>query len=346
MPKVSIIVPLFNKSKYITATLESIFHQKFDDYEVIIINDGSTDDGPKIVESYEKKDQRILLINIPNGGVSNARNIGLRYARGEWIQFLDGDDCIDPQYLLNGVELAERMGVDILFTNFQMVDENGKLIKKVFSQYQGIADQECLCRKFIEYQYENGFFGYISNKLIRRNLFEKSGAMFPVGIKLAEDLDFYAHLYPFVKKAYFAPINSFFYLQTEMNYQNNNTIDYYSQLIIHLDIKRWFEKTKQYFQYQKVIDSKVAEYIYFVLFYTNESGKSIKNYFNEIGNNDEIIACIHPEEFKGFIKWILKAVSKNKYTTVLVLLNVRKAIREVYRRIKRNGRDIPLQSRR
>ena len=95
MPKVSIIVPLFNKSKYIAATLESILQQKFDDYEVIIINDGSTDESPQIVEEYAEKDHRICLINIPNGGVSNARNVGLKYARGEWIQFLDGDDLID-----------------------------------------------------------------------------------------------------------------------------------------------------------------------------------------------------------------------------------------------------------
>ena len=130
MPKVSIIVPLFNKSKYIAATLDSILQQKFDDYEVIIINDGSTDESPQIVEEYAEKDHRICLINIPNGGVSNARNVGLNYARGGWIQFLDGDDLIDPQYLLEGIALAESAGVDILFTNFQMIDENGKLVKE------------------------------------------------------------------------------------------------------------------------------------------------------------------------------------------------------------------------
>ena len=60
-----------------------------------------------------------------------------------------------------------------------MIDENGKLVKEVFNQYQGTADQEGLCRNFIEYQYENGFFGYISNKLIRRKLLEKSKTVFP-----------------------------------------------------------------------------------------------------------------------------------------------------------------------
>lgn len=342
MPKVSIIVPLFNKSKYIAATLESILQQKFDDYEVIIINDGSTDESPQIVEEYAEKDHRICLINIPNGGVSNARNVGLKYARGEWIQFLDGDDLIAPQYLLEGIALVESAGVDILFTNFQMIDENGKLVKEVFNQYQGTADQEGLCRNFIEYQYENGFFGYISNKLIRRKLLEKSKAAFPIEISLAEDLDFYAHLYPYVQKAYFAPINSFFYLQTDMNYQNNSMIDYYSQLIVHLDIKRWFVTTNQYSRYQKILDRKVAEYVYFVLFHTNESGKRIKGYFSKIGKSDEILECIHPEQFSGFIKWLLKAVAKKSYNTALILLNGRKMIRGIYRRLRKNGRNIPL----
>jgi glycosyltransferase involved in cell wall biosynthesis len=342
MPKVSIIVPLFNKSKYIAATLESILHQKFEDYEVIIINDGSTDDGPQIVEGYAEKDHRICLLNIPNGGVSNARNVGLKHARGEWIQFLDGDDLIDPQYLSEGIALAESVGVDILFTNFQMIDENGKLVKQVFNQYQGTVDQEGLCRNFIEYQYKNGFFGYISNKLIRRKLLEKSKAVFPIEICLAEDLDFYAHLYPYVQKAYFAPINSFFYLQTDTNYQNNSMIDYYSQLIVHLDIKRWFVTTNQYSQYQKILDRKVGEYVYFVLFHTNESGKSIKGYFSKIGKSDEILECIHPEQFNGFIRWLLKAVAKKSYNTALVLLNGRKMIRGIYRRGRKNGRNIPL----
>ena len=334
MPKVSIIIPLFNKSKYIAATLESILNQEFNDYEVIVVNDGSTDESPQIVKSYAEKDPRIKLTNIPNKGVSNARNVGLHLASGDWIQFLDGDDLIAPQYLLKSIVLAESTGVEILLTNFQMIDEICKLIKKIFNRYRGMTDQEGLCRNFIEYQYRNGFFGFISNKLIKRKLLEKSKAIFPVNIRLAEDLDFYAHLYPFVEKAYFAPIDSFFYLQTDTNYQNNNSIDYYSQLIVHLDIKKWFVSTKQYFIYQNILDRKVAEYVYFVFFYTKENGNSIKKYFNTIVNRDEIMACIHPEDFQGFTKWLLKAVLKKNYIVVLALLNGRKAIRGVYRRLK------------
>ena len=75
MPKVSIIIPVFNKDKYISATIESILRQKFTDYEVIAVNDGSTDNSLQILKKYEEKDSRLFVIDIPNGGVSNARNV-------------------------------------------------------------------------------------------------------------------------------------------------------------------------------------------------------------------------------------------------------------------------------
>src|SRR5699024_8715195 len=130
--------------------------------------------------------------------------------------------------------------------------------------------------------------------------------------------------------------------KTDTYYQKNSMIDYYSQLIVHLDIKRWFVTTNQYSQYQKILDRKVGEYVYFVLFHTNESGKSIKGYFSKIGKSDEILECIHPEQFNGFIRWLLKAVAKKSYNTALVLLNGRKMIRGIYRRGRKNGRNIPL----
>ena len=193
MPKVSIIIPVFNKDKYISATIESILRQKFTDYEVIAVNDGSTDNSLQILKKYEEKDSRLFVIDIPNGGVSNARNVGLSYASGEWIQFLDGDDKIDEEYLKNAVEIAEAVNADILFTKFQMVNSIGQVVKEVTVEQTGCFGQNELCGFFANQQYENGFYGYISNKLIRKMILDKSGAMLPVGIKLAEDLDFFAN---------------------------------------------------------------------------------------------------------------------------------------------------------
>lgn len=334
MPKVSIIIPVYNKSQYISSTLESVLQQKYQDFEVIVVNDGSTDDSLSIINNYAEKDDRIRLIDIPNGGVSNARNIGIRYSRGEWIQFLDGDDKIDLDYLSKGIQLIEGLDIDILFTNFQMIDKDGTYRKKISASRQGIHNQTELCEAFIEDQYKNGFFGYISNKLIRRSIIERSNAAFPIDITLAEDLDFYAHLYPYIKKAYFAEITSFYYLQTDDNYLNRNEIDYYSQLIVQLDIRRWFIYSKEYVEYQKILDKKVSEYVFFTLFHGNENGQDVKLLYEKMIENQEIIGCIHPEYFGKFEKCLLQAVKKKNYIVILLLLNGRRVIRALYRRIK------------
>lgn len=95
---ISIVIPLYNKEETITNTLESIFRQTYSDFEIIIINDGSTDDSVKII-NQKFNDKRIRIINQKNSGVSAARNKGIEESRGEWISFLDGDDEWLPNYL-------------------------------------------------------------------------------------------------------------------------------------------------------------------------------------------------------------------------------------------------------
>lgn len=336
MPKVSIIIPVFNKDKYISATIESILRQKFTDYEVIAVNDGSTDNSLQILKKYEEKDSRLFVIDIPNGGVSNARNVGLSYASGEWIQFLDGDDKIDEEYLENAVEIAEAVNADILFTKFQMVNSIGQVVKEVTVEQTGCFGQNELCGFFANQQYENGFYGYISNKLIRKMILDKSGAKFPVGIKLAEDLDFFANLYPVVENAYFLNRNSFYYLQTENNYLFNEKIDYISQLKIQLDIKQWFIRSGCYLNYQRILDKKISDYVFFSLFHALENNLKVKEVYQKIVDNKETMNSLSCEGFKGFSKALLLAVKRRNYFRVFFLLKSRDVARTIYRRIK-NG---------
>lgn len=98
MPEVSVIIPVYNKCKYIETSLRSVLEQSFRDLEVIAVNDGSTDESLAVLNQLAEADERIRVLDIPNGGVSNARNVGLSYARGQWIQFLDADDLLEPGY--------------------------------------------------------------------------------------------------------------------------------------------------------------------------------------------------------------------------------------------------------
>ena len=220
MPKVSIIMPIYNKEKYLKAALDSVLNQTWTDWELIAVNDGSTDESLSILKEYQSNNPKIRIINQRNRGVSAARNAGLTVANGKWIQFLDGDDRIDRDYLSIAVPIVEKEQAQILFSSFEEVDEEEKVFKKigiVETNLQSIFkcdNQSELCYLFIKYQFQNGFFGFISNKLFRRDLWENAGSCFPETIKLAEDLDFYVHLYPFVERSVFIDNTSFYYLHT------------------------------------------------------------------------------------------------------------------------------------
>ena len=95
MTAISIIVPLYNKKKYLTKMLNSVLAQSFSDFELLIIDDGSTDGSELIADEYAERDSRIRVWHISNRGVSHARNVGLSLSKGEYITFVDADDSID-----------------------------------------------------------------------------------------------------------------------------------------------------------------------------------------------------------------------------------------------------------
>ncbi|MDC8004592.1 glycosyltransferase family 2 protein [Aureisphaera galaxeae] len=102
---VSVIVPLYNKQQYVAKTIQSVLDQTYADFEIVVVNDGSTDDSEKVVKTFQ--DPRIRLITIENSGVSVARNTGIEKAQYPWISFLDGDDWWDPNFLAEMVKAME-----------------------------------------------------------------------------------------------------------------------------------------------------------------------------------------------------------------------------------------------
>lgn len=334
MPKVSIIMPLYNKETYITSSVESVLRQTFYDYELIVVDDGSTDRSAEIVQNYANQDNRIRLVKIKNSGVSNARNVGLSQAEGEWIQFLDADDQIDREYLFKSMKILEKEAPDILFSDFWMVNPQGKKVRQITSDLTGDRNQKELCDTYISLQDKNGFFGFISNKLFKRSLLMESGASFSVKIKLAEDLDFYSQIYPYAQKVYFSSVCSFYYLQTNENYLYDTKIDYLIQLQIQLHIRKWFQKIGTYNKYKEYLDKKVADYIYYSLFYAFEEKQNCEREYAAILENKDAMACIKVEQHRGFSKQILASMGQENKKRIEHLLRSRMLVRKIYRRIR------------
>jgi len=123
---VSVIIPLYNKERTISNTIESVLNQSYKDFELIIVNDGSTDRSINAVEKF--KDDRIRIINKSNGGVSSARNRGIMEAKSEWIAFLDGDDYWEPSFLSTLIDLKARYPDAGLYTGQYAQVNNAKEI--------------------------------------------------------------------------------------------------------------------------------------------------------------------------------------------------------------------------
>jgi glycosyltransferase involved in cell wall biosynthesis len=184
-PFVSVVVPVYNGERYLSRTLDSIIAQTVSDWEIVAVNDGSTDDSQKILDEYAKKyPQKISIISVNNGGISRARNTGVSAARGTFIAFIDQDDLWKPEKLERQVRMfSENDNLGISFTNESIIDGNGALVhEKVFAlnnKMKGDVFEQILFDNFIP----------ISSVMLRRSLFREIGGFDPQ-YSLAEDYDF------------------------------------------------------------------------------------------------------------------------------------------------------------
>lgn len=138
MPKVSVIVPIYNSEKTLDRCLDSIVGQTHRDLEIILVNDGSADGSLQKCREYADRDSRIIVIDKPNGGVSSARNAGIERATGEYTAFVDSDDWLDLTMYEKLAAKAEKDGLDLTVCRFYTVCEGGHRIEK--STYHGLED--------------------------------------------------------------------------------------------------------------------------------------------------------------------------------------------------------------
>ncbi|MBI9046108.1 MAG: glycosyltransferase [Anaerolineaceae bacterium] len=190
----SVIIPLYNMAQYIERALLSILHQTYQNFEIIVVDDGSNDEGEKIVDFITQKDSRIKLFKLNhNQGVSAARNIGISQARGEVIAFLDADDEWEPQYLDMILLLRKDFpNCEGFASSYRFIESNGKVSNpKIYE----LDDQSFrgILRNYFLYSFQDAPI-YTSSMTITKEALHKLGG-FPNGIKCGEDLDLFFRLY-------------------------------------------------------------------------------------------------------------------------------------------------------
>lgn len=187
-PFISIIIPCYNLQEYIQSCLESVFAQTFQDYEVVLVDDGSTDASAKIVSQVLEasgREHQVRLLTQNNGGVARARNLALAEARGEWVLFLDGDDELEPD-ALEGLAAKATEETDWVCAGRTLVDEEGRLLETVqLVPYAGTVDSWCARMDTMQ-----GMYVYLFHKLYRRELILQNSIHFDERLRVSEDLAF------------------------------------------------------------------------------------------------------------------------------------------------------------
>ncbi|MBP3847839.1 glycosyltransferase [bacterium] len=187
MPKISVIIPIYNVEKYLRQCLDSVVNQTIKDIEIICVNDGSTDNSQAILNEYAKKDERFVVINQVNQGLSVARNNGLNSATGKYVAFIDSDDyLLNNNYFEKLYNACEKYNADIAVAGIiRGNNRSSKYIYKVEKEEvtNDYKDKLLLC--------DVPDSNYVWNKLYKRESLLATGIIFPPG-KLYEDL-YYTH---------------------------------------------------------------------------------------------------------------------------------------------------------
>lgn len=193
MDKVSIIVPVYNGSNYLEKCLNSLINQTYKNIEIIVINDGSIDNSLEIIKRYQKNDQRIILIDKKNTGVSDSRNKGIEKATGDYICFLDADDFYENNYVEVMLNIIKKENVDVIRCNYKVVDEKNELIENgKIDSYQGKRYDQKMIRDIIIPKCLSGSIPCFCVLLMikKKSLKEE----FPLDINMMEDVIFYLKL--------------------------------------------------------------------------------------------------------------------------------------------------------
>lgn len=239
MPKVSIIVPVYNVEKYLKKCLDSLVNQTLQDVQIIIVNDGAEDNSGKIARKYQEKySNKILYLEKENGGLSDARNFAFPYVKGEYIGFVDSDDYIELTMYEKMYEKAKSENADLVECNFAWVYDNKTKL------------DICSCYKYKKEAFINGRV-MMCNKIFKTEKIINN--KFPVGLRY-EDVQFFYTILPNISSASCIDEVMYYYMQREnsiVNNQNEKTKDIFTIL---QNIVSYYKENNLYEEYKQELE--------------------------------------------------------------------------------------------
>ena len=251
---VSIVVPIYNAEQYLRRCVDSILNQEYTDFELLLVNDGSTDASGDICEEYGDQDPRVIVIQKENTGVSDSRNRALDRARGKYLQFLDSDDWITPDATRLFVRAAEEYGCDMVISDFYRV-VGERLSTKGDIEEEGVLTRE----EFAAHMMENPadfYYGVLWNKLYRRDIVEEHNLRMDTDINWCEDFMFNLEYIRYAKVFYALHAPIYYYVKRKGSLASQginisktvkmklNVFEYYNNFYKHVLEEEDYEKNR------------------------------------------------------------------------------------------------------
>ena len=241
MPKVSVIVPVYNVEKYLERCINSLVNQTLQDIEIIFVDDGSTDSSKIIIEKYlNLHREKIKYYYKKNGGLSSARNYGIPHAKGEYIAFLDSDDYIEPTMYEEMYNIAKKENSDMVECDFiwKYPDKQKYDCGQIYNSKKEAIEKA----RVVAW-----------NKLIKRDILGKEKIEFPFGLRY-EDVEFFYKLIPSLNKISFVKKYFIHYVQRNnsiVNTQNSKTMDIFKVLD---NVIEYYKKNNYYQEYKEQLE--------------------------------------------------------------------------------------------
>ena len=315
---VSIIVPIYNVEPYMEKCIDTIIEQSYKKLEIILVDDGSTDNSGKIADMYIKKDSRIKVIHKINGGLSDARNAGMEQAKGKYICFIDSDDFIEKDMIKNMINKINSLNVDVIIGGYYVdfEDKNGNLKKRRVKKFEkeGYFDKNIVNQEVL------GMLGYAWNKMYRLDFLKNNNFYFVKGLSLVEDTEFNSRVLAKAKIGLDAGIYNH-YIQRNRETLGNKKYDNLLELNIRLSkcheylLRSW--KTSE----EKIEEIKIKDYLSILKGYIKnkalEDIKYSKSIIEDLLKNNEINKAVNINKYKNIKDRVFCFLVKHKMVLIL-----------------------------
>lgn len=261
---ISVVMPAYNSEKYIRQCFDSIIDQTFTNFEVVVVNDGSTDGTKNIINEYCDKDNRFKIISQVNSGPSTARNVGVRNANGKYVIFLDSDDFFESSMFQTIKDVLDKTNADMFIFDYDLYqDQTGKIIKNPgFYNSDTLPDKTFSYKDMPDFIFTN-FNSMSSNKALRRSFITENNLLFPDNLHRNEDFVFMNKALVLAKSIFYKPDVLLHYRVGLMSNSSSTIYKYPNDYYLSAkDVKTFLVSKKVYSVVEKSFKNMLVEHFY------------------------------------------------------------------------------------